>query len=713
MAMKRQKGSRYEFPTRILARAERFISGILAKRGIKKEDARYEERVKGLFNFVQELLFVRLMENNWILDDGWLKAEIEKNGLSGLLERLNEFNQILGLKVFFPNEDRDLEISLEELSGFIQELYQFMPKNIQPEILGGLIEKLGILGSEQAPFWTPQSLVDLMVEESFRILGWDQTHLEGQEFLVLDPSFGAGNFLLGLLRRMISIEEGYYAKRPSGLFYPLVRLPDLSRSIEPELKIELFKKHLLGLDLVPEAKLTAIRALIVFLHKGKPLGELKEGGLAFLDEHLAIGDFLIDQPLQEQIELFLPERFQKIAPFNFSESFLPHHQAMLRGGFELIIGNPPWLSLKGKRRISPYSPEAVKWLIGRYHADSYRPNLFEMFIHRAIELLKDQGLNCFLVPDRLAENLQYQRLREFMIEQGEIARLHFREPFPGVVSDTLIYWFRKKKPSVQKKILASDALRNQVFISSSKFIRKGGALEKKLAPPALSLIKKLKTRSRGKIADYFNAGVGLIARPGSIHSEKINSLEQPLVKGENVQPWKITGHYFFEFHSRNLLGGTIRYSKLTAKQRILVRKTGARLIAGIDHSGYLVEQSAYFLIPKPGKRIKYDLEFFLALINSRLLNFYYRNYLVTNPESTPQLKKFHLEQLPVKRLNLKDHSEKELYEELVSLAKKIMESKEDAEKKAWEEELNRLVFKIYQLSDEEMELVERAASIFA
>ena len=711
--MKGQKGSEYEFPTRILSRANRFISGILANQGIKKGDARYQERVKALFNFVQELLLVRLMENNWILEEGGLKTGIEKTGLSGLWEQWNEFNQILGVKVFFPDQDRDLEISLEELSGFIKELYQYMPKSTPPEILGGLIEKLGILGSEQTPFWTPKRLVDLMVEEGFRVLGWDQTHLEGQEFLILDPSFGAGNFLLGLLRRMISIEEGYYAKRPSGLFYPLVRLPDLSRSIETELKIELFKKHLLGLDLVPEAKLTAMRALIVLLLKGKPLRELKEAGLAFLDKNLGIGDFLIDQPLQEQIELFLPERFQKIAPFNFSESSTPHHQAILRGGFELIIGNPPWLSLKGKRRISPYSPEAVKWLIGRYHADSYRPNLFEMFIHRAIELLKEGGLNCFLVPDRLAENLQYQRLREYMIEQGELVRLHFREPFPGVVSDTLIYWFRKKQPPLQKKILVSDTLGNQVFISSSKFIRKGGALEKKLAPVALSLIKKLKTQCRGKIADYFNTGVGLIARPESIHQGKISSMEQPLIKGENIQPWKITGHYFFEFHSRNLLGGTIRYSKLTAKDRILVRKTGARLIAGIDHSGYLVEQSVYFLIPKPGKKLKYDLEFFLALINSWVLTFYYRNYLITNPESTPQLKKFHLEQLPVKRLNLKDPLEKELYEELVGLVKKIMERQDDAEREAWEKELNRLVFKIYQLSAEEMELVEKAVLNFA
>jgi hypothetical protein len=502
---------------------------------------------------------------------------------------------------------------------------------------------------------------------------------------------------------MISVEEQFYSKRP--LFYPLIRLPDLSRSIEYDLRVELFRKHLFGLDLSGLGKLAAIRSLLVMLLRGKRISEIASGSLAFLDRNLAVGDFLIDQPLREQIDLFDRERFGQLVPFNFADNNLPHHQGIAQGGFGLIIGNPPWLSLKGKRGMSPYSPEAVSWLISRYEADSYRPNLFEMFIRRAAQLTRENGVNCFIVPDRMAENLQFQPLRKFMIGHGEIMRLHFREPFPGVVSDTAIYWWRKIHSPTAKKITVTDARGDGSEISTKKFASTGGGIEKKFSEETGSLLSKIRREARSRMSNHLFCGVGLIARPGTIHAEKQSQLEQPIVKGENIQRWRTSGNYYFEFHPRNLLGGTVRYSKLTAKERLLVRKTGLKLVAALDRSASLVEQSAYFLIPRPGKKMKLAMEYFAALINSPLLNFYYRNFLVTNPESTPQLKKFHLDELPV--INLKDQYAKEMYDKLVALVRKIEESQNADEQKKLEHEINQIVFKLHNLKPDEVKLLSQ------
>jgi len=705
--MRKPRGNKYDFPTRILSRAQAWIKGLLLTRGIKSSELLSSDLFPAAFNLAQELMLIRLMELNWIIDEGWLSAQTNSEStLSGLWEQLQEWNALLGIELFQPEMSKRLELRASEISGFVKELSQkrFLTAKTPPEIIGSLTEKSGLIHPEQAAFYTPSHLVQMMIEESFKELGWN-ARLEDKEFMILDPSFGSGNFLLGLLRKMIFIEEEYYAHRPSGLFYPLVRLKDLSRTIEVELKIELARKHLFGLELSEPGRRSALRAMVLVLLRGKKINELAQGLLSFFPKNFPLGDFLLDQPVQQQISLFETHPVNELQVFSFSDKNFPHSLALEKGGFELIIGNPPWLSLKGRQAQHPYSPEVVNYLVERYQADSYRPNLFEMFIRRAIELLKTNGVNCFIVPDRLAENLQFQPLREFMAGNGTILRLHFREPFPGIISDTLIYWLRKQQGTRSGKIFVTDAQGDNVEISASRFIKKGVTISKPVSSQIGSLLEKLRREARGKISDYLDSGVGLIARPGTIHQEKTHPNEQALLKGENVQRWRISGNYYFEYHPRNLIGGTTRFSKLSAPERILVRKTGARLIAALDKSKALVEQSVYFLIPKPGRRMKYVLPYFLALINSDLLNFYYRHALVTNPDSAPQLKKIHLDQLPVKRLNLKDVWEKEIYQELTELVEKISQEQDPDKEKKLTERLNHLVFDLHHLNTKERAMI--------
>lgn len=704
MGQKRERGWKYDFPSRVLSRAEKFLRSLLERRGIGPGSARYPEIFQAGLNLVQELVLIRLFEENWLLEAGWLGGWMERGDEEGFFQELAEFNRILGIEAFLPELSLKLGINISELRDFIKELYSssIFPRGVPPEVLGAILERAGWTKAWAGTFFTPGWLVRLMVEESFQYLDWEG-RLEDKRFFILDPAFGSGNFLLCLLRKMIKSEEEYYARRPSGLFYPLMRLGDLSRSIEVELRLKLAEEHLFGLELNGFARRSAVRALVVELVRGKSIYELEPGSLGFLERNLALGDYLIDQPLRTQPGLF-EQGVWELEPFDFQSPSFPHHQAILNQGFDLIIGNPPWLSLKGKHKKFFYPPEVVDWLIERYQADSYRPNLFEIFIRRSLELIKEEGINCFLVPDRLAENLQFQPLRELLVSRGEVLRLHFREPFPGVVSDTLIYWFRKKSSPRGRKILVSEPGGKEKEITTRQFVRSRG-LEKELLPARAELLEKIRKSCRAKLSDYFTCGVGLIARKGTITEEKVNPNQQEIIKGENVLPYKVEGHFYFEFHPHNLLGGTVRYSKLTAGERILVRKTGNKLTSALDRSGFLVEQSVYYLIPKKAKRRGYALEYFLALLNSSLLNFYYRHFLITNPKSTPQLKKFHLEQLPVKRIKLKDEREKELYEKIIELAQARMEEFEPSRQKELEKELDDLIFTLYQLTSQEQALV--------
>lgn len=61
--------------------------------------------------------------------------------------------------------------------------------------------------------------------------------------------------------------------------------------------------------------------------------------------------------------------------------------------------------------------------------------------------------------------------------------------------------------------------------------------------------------------------------------------------------------------------------------KILVRKTGDTIIACYDDSGIFPEQSLYFIFELDEK---FEYYYILAILNSKVINYYYINELVTN-----------------------------------------------------------------------------------
>jgi hypothetical protein len=155
---------------------------------------------------------------------------------------------------------------------------------------------------------------------------------------------------------------------------------------------------------------------------------------------------------------------------------------------------------------------------------------------------------------------------------------------------------------------------------------------------------------------------------------------------------------FFEFKPENLSGRTRDTQKLGLNEKVLLRKTGDQLIAAFDNSGRYPEQSLYFLYDlSSGVRPKC----ILALLNSNLLTWYYLNYLVTNLDSTPQLKNFDLDIIPI--IIPKDQVP------LVSVVERILAAKQAnpaADTTALEREIDELVYALYGLTEEEIRIVE-------
>jgi len=139
------------------------------------------------------------------------------------------------------------------------------------------------------------------------------------------------------------------------------------------------------------------------------------------------------------------------------------------------------------------------------------------------------------------------------------------------------------------------------------------------------------------------------SKSSQITRNKVNSRQIPVIKGANIEQYLLNGFHYFDFCDENITGRTRDKLKLGYIPKVLLRKTGGCIFAAFDDTGTYPEQSAYFLF-----RFKNDMNplFLLTIINSALFQFYYSVKLVTNRDSTPQLKKVHLDSFPVHRIHI-------------------------------------------------------------
>jgi hypothetical protein len=128
------------------------------------------------------------------------------------------------------------------------------------------------------------------------------------------------------------------------------------------------------------------------------------------------------------------EEMKVVNAFAWSRGF---PDAMKVGGFDCVIGNPPWVSLTGRFRNEICTDEQIQYLLTAYKGNTYMPNMYEYFVCKGTTLVREGGRFGYIVPDRLGFNRQFILLRERILQSFQIESLVYKMPFPGVTADTL------------------------------------------------------------------------------------------------------------------------------------------------------------------------------------------------------------------------------------------------------------------------------------
>lgn len=235
-------------------------------------------------------------------------------------------------------------------------------------------------------YYTPPAVVDELVTWTLAPLLRGASPERVAELKILDPACGSGAFLLGVYRHLL-------ARRSPGDARP-----------SPELKLGILSANVFGVDIDPRAVEAAKRALVRELLADETKASLGQSRASFearargeLDANIKVGNALVDHDFDPEAD-GAPGPAESIAPLSWPEQF-PAAFARARPGFDVVLGNPPYVDAEW---MSRHRPATRAYCARRYAAASGNWDLFCAFIERALQLLRRGGVHSFIVPNKLA-----------------------------------------------------------------------------------------------------------------------------------------------------------------------------------------------------------------------------------------------------------------------------------------------------------------------
>lgn len=359
--------------------------------------------------------------------------------------------------------------------------------------------------------------------------------------------------------------------------------------------------------------------------------------------------------------------------------------------FDIILGNPPWVSLARKNKID-ISSNAKNYYKEIYKISNYLPNLYIYFIKRALGLLKLNGVMCFLIPDRLCYNKYLKDFRLYLLQNFIIEKIIINGKYSNVLAESMILSIKNSIPDL--KCITSLEINSGKHIFNQNIFLKNLNYEFNYSDNMAEKLKLKIEQNCTYLSDIFYSYTGFIGDKSLITRSQLGVEYIKILKGKCISPFEIKDYYYYPYLKHNLKGGTTNIAKLNSP-KLLVKKTGFFLTAAYDKNGTFIEQSLYGLISKDSS---YPVNYILAILNSDLMNWYYRRFLVTNLHSTPQLKKYNLDIIPIKMCS--DSHMKIICDVVNKISEQIsLNSKPD---KFLINTLNNIIYSIYELTDSEI-----------
>lgn len=326
-------------------------------------------------------------------------------------------------------------------------------------------------------------------------------------------------------------------------------------------------------------------------------------------------------------------------------------------GFDVVIGNPPYMVVASK--------------IYTEYKTKNTSDLYCYFFEKGINILKEEGYLGLITSSLFIKGVKYDALRNLLLNY---------------------------------RIINID-------------IRGDGIFEDVQMPTAITFIQNIRTEKEYDWEDIFITNP--IVKKMRINTIKLKSIAQlrrgleigkdktslskteefPMLTGEDID------RYFFKINKYISKETHLKYKKedkFFVRKRILIRETGAILTSIYLDCKLLSNRSLYsILIKKEGYYTKY----ILALLNSKLMQYFYQTSLKSDTNIFPKIRIIQVKELPIK---VNNQTKQKIFIQKVDQILAAKKQNPNADTVMLEKEIDRMVYKLYGLTEDEIEIVENS-----
>lgn len=449
-------------------------------------------------------------------------------------------------------------------------------------------------------------------------------------------------------------------------------------------------------------------------------------------------------------------------------------------GFDLVIGNPPYIRQEEIKHLKPQLQKAFRIYKGT-------SDIYTYFYEQGHKILKHNGILSFITSNKYCRAGYGEPLREFLLEATALLyyiELNSIKVFDSASVDTSILSFIKTMPDSKHTFDFAhpkdyDTKANvplQEYITPQSLLQSSLTKESFIFQDSTKAALKAKIEAIGTPLKEWDISINYGIKTGYNEAfiidstkrdeilrncvsenerQRTSELIKPILRGRDIRrysyEWAGLWIIFISWHfpntqnpksmeeneadlaeqypslynhllyhkeklsKRNKDETGIRYEwyclqryganyyQEFEKEKIVYPNMAKEFIAHLDTQGFFTNQKCFILTDKNSK----NLHYLTAILNSKANFWYFKQIGATLGASGYEMSKIFVEKLPIPQIT---ESNKPLCDEIIKCVDKILESKakdSTLDTSKLESQIDSLVYKLYNLTNDEIEIIEK------
>jgi len=691
--------------------------------------------------------------------------DFEKDKISKNLKVDNKVIKTIITELYYPESPYEFSVLSVEILGSAYE--QFLGKVIRiTPAHHAKIEEKPEVRKAGGVYYTPEYIVEYIVKNTVGKLIDRKTPKEISELKIVDPACGSGSFLIGAYQYLLSYHKDYYSNngKPSKgkKDNPLTPQGNLTTAEKKRILLN----NIYGVDIDVNAVEVTKLSLLLKCMEGETETTINhqfelwnERVLPTLDNNIKCGNSLVDEDFYG-LQLDFGEE-KKIKPFNWQKAFpevfnrrvekkeddlkaiankakehakkameyaseLENKLTALtepesnykKGGFDVVIGNPPYVMLQNLE-----IREVFDYTLRKFSSAKYKIDTYQLFTEQSIKLLKNDGFLGLITPNTFLKNIHSEPLRKFILDNAilyEILLFNY-SVFAAASVDTCIFILVKGNATKKSEfaVNSSDVIFKVKKLSSIKqsdFKTNNRTDFNLLISDNDSEVLNKILKSTKPLENYCGAyfGIQTFDRSKYVCKEKMNDHYEPIIDGGNIGLYKLKPPYEFVNYIPSAIksgGSEIIYRQ----DRICIRQIGASPIATFVPANIFTLNTIYNVYLK--EKNLASIKFLLGIINSNVTRFFWHKNNSDEKKTFPKIKKEGILSIPIPIIT---NDNKALHDNIVKLVDQLLILNEEIEEQKLEtnkilikskidyceSEINKRVYELYGLTPDEINIVE-------